>query len=83
MNVCSVFKDRQSPLEDMLCCKVISGKDGSDESATNTIRAHFMNVYDVMLDGLVDSSDLLDFVSHLIPFGYPGLMTWLAIVRRL
>ena len=62
MSVCSVFKDRQSPLEDILC-KMINGKEGSDESATAAIRVRFTEIYDAMLDGLVDSSDFMNFVS--------------------
>lgn len=52
------FKDRQSPLEDILH-KIISEK--SDNEAV-TLHAHYTEVCETLIDGLVDASDLPGFV---------------------
>lgn len=59
MTVCGNFKDRQSPLDDVLH-KIVSLKDGAE---ANTLLAHYGEVVDVMIDGLVDASDFPGFVS--------------------
>ena len=59
MSVSGYFKDRQSPLEDVLS-KIVSEKDGGD---THSLRARFTSVFDAMIDGLIDPSDLKNFVS--------------------
>lgn len=59
MGVCGNFKDRQSPLEDMLS-KIVAGKDGADVSA---LHMRYSELCDAMIDGLVDASDFLNFVS--------------------
>lgn len=59
MGVCGNFKDRQSPLEDMLN-KLVSGRDGADLSA---LQRQYGEVCDAMIDGLVDASDFMNFVS--------------------
>lgn len=59
MGVCGNFKDRQSPLEDMLS-KVVSSKEGADVSA---LHERYSELCDAMIDGLVDASDFMNFVS--------------------
>jgi cohesin loading factor subunit SCC2 len=61
MTVCGNFKDRQSPLDDILH-KIVSAKDGAEASALLT---RYGEVVDVMIDGLVDASDFPGFVSVL------------------
>ncbi|KAH8114301.1 hypothetical protein DFH11DRAFT_1508962 [Phellopilus nigrolimitatus] len=57
MGVCGNFKDRQSPLEDMLN-KIVSGKEGADVSA---LRLRLAELCDALIDGLVDASDFMNF----------------------
>lgn len=59
MSVCGNFKDRQSPLEDMLN-KIVLGKEGADLSA---LHSRYGEICDAMIDGLVDASDFMGFVS--------------------
>lgn len=59
MGVCGNFKDRQSPLEDMLS-KIVAGKEGADVSA---LHDRYAELCDAMIDGLVDASDFMNFVS--------------------
>lgn len=61
MGVCGNFKDRLSPLEDMLS-KIVSTKEGADVSA---LHVRYAELCDVMIDGLVDASDFMNFVRHL------------------
>ncbi|KAL5501640.1 SCC2 [Sanghuangporus vaninii] len=60
MGVCSVFKDRHSPLEEMLC-RIVNGKEGSDDSTPSSIQSRFREIYNVMIEGLVDASDYVNF----------------------
>lgn len=57
MGVASNFKDRQSPLEDLLH-KIIADKDGD----TSNLRAGYAEICEALIDGLVDASDLPGFV---------------------
>ncbi|EIN12396.1 hypothetical protein PUNSTDRAFT_118258 [Punctularia strigosozonata HHB-11173 SS5] len=50
MGVSANFKDRQSPLEEMLH-KIMAGKTGSDASA---LHARYTEVCEALLDGLID-----------------------------
>lgn len=61
------FKDRQSPLEDILH-KIIHDKNEHDAAL---LHSHYSEVCEILIDGLVDASDLPGFVSkyrHLISF---------------
>lgn len=60
MTVCGNFKDRQSPLDDVLH-KIVSLKEGAE---ANALLARYGEVLDVMIDGLVDASDFPGFVSR-------------------
>ncbi|EJD50599.1 hypothetical protein AURDEDRAFT_182486 [Auricularia subglabra TFB-10046 SS5] len=57
MGVTGAFKDRQSPVEDMLH-RIISDKEGKEAA---TIRSHYTDICDVLIDGLVDSQDFPNF----------------------
>lgn len=78
MDVSGSFKDRQSPLEDVLS-KIVAEKDGGDASALCT---RFTNICDKMIDGLVDSSDFKNFTVincirtvHLFTIAHPSVMS--------
>ncbi|KAI5117240.1 hypothetical protein M0805_001558 [Coniferiporia weirii] len=78
MGVCGNFKDRQSPLEDMLS-KIMSSKEGEDISV---LQAHVVRLCDTMIDGLVDASNFMNFTVtncirtiHLFTVVYPPLMS--------
>ncbi|THG98726.1 hypothetical protein EW145_g7376 [Phellinidium pouzarii] len=78
MGVCGNFRDRQSPLEDMLN-KIVSSKEGEDISA---FHAHLVELCDTMIDGLVDASDFMNFTVincirtiHLFTIAYPSLIS--------
>jgi cohesin loading factor subunit SCC2 len=58
MGVAANFKDRQSPLEDVLR-KIISSKDDKDAP---TLHARYAEICETLIDGLVDASDLPGFV---------------------
>ena len=64
MAVCGNFKDRQSPLDDVLH-KIASVKDGAE---ANMLLARFGEIVEIMIDGLVDASDFPGFVSHEVVF---------------
>lgn len=57
MGVSSNFKDRQSPLEDLLH-KIMADKDGD----ASHLRASYAEICETLIDGLVDASDLPGFV---------------------
>lgn len=57
MGVSANFKDRQSPLEDILH-KIMADKDGD----TSHLRASYAEICETLIDGLVDASDLPGFV---------------------
>lgn len=58
MGVASQFKDRQSPLEDMLH-DIMNSKDSVDASL---VHSRYAEICGVLIDGLVDASDLPEFV---------------------
>jgi len=59
MGVAGSFKDRHSPLEDLLH-KIMAEKEGVEASA---LHAKYSELCGVLIDGLVDASDLPGFVS--------------------
>ena len=59
MGTSANFKDRQSPLEDILH-KIMADKDGSEASSLD---ACYAEICEALIDGLVDASDLPGFVS--------------------
>jgi cohesin loading factor subunit SCC2 len=58
MAVSGNFKDRQSPLEDMLH-RIMIDKDDNDALQ---LRERYVEICDTLIDGLVDASDLPGFV---------------------
>lgn len=59
MGVSAYFKDKQSPLEDLLH-KIMSSQNPAD---TPFIHAKYSEICETLIDGLVDASDLPGFVS--------------------
>lgn len=59
MGVSANFKDRQSPLEDVLHA-IIADKQDSEAAA---LHSYYMEICETLIDGLVDASDLPGFVS--------------------
>lgn len=59
MGTSANFKDRQSPLEDILH-KIMSEKQGNEASS---LHARYSEICETLIDGLVDASDLPGFVS--------------------
>lgn len=59
MGTSANFKDRQSPLEDVLH-KIMADKEGNEASA---LHARYAEICGTLIDGLVDASDLPGFVS--------------------
>lgn len=59
MSTSAYFRDRHSPLEDLLH-KLIAQKDGAEASE---LHRRYAEVCEVLIDGLVDASDLPGFVS--------------------
>jgi hypothetical protein len=59
MGTSANFKDRQSPLEDILH-KIMADKDGNEASSLD---ACYAEICEALIDGLVDASDLPGFVS--------------------
>lgn len=62
MGVSGNFKDRQSPLEDMLH-NIVSDEKAVDASS---LHARYTEICDTMIDGLVDASDFPGFVSDML-----------------
>jgi cohesin loading factor subunit SCC2 len=58
MAVSASFKDRQSPLEDVLH-RIMADKEGT---AATSLHARYTEICEVLIDGLVDASDLPGFV---------------------
>jgi cohesin loading factor subunit SCC2 len=58
MAVSANFKDRQSPLEDILH-RIMADKEGT---AATSLHARYTEICEVLIDGLVDASDLPGFV---------------------
>ncbi|KAG1898204.1 uncharacterized protein F5891DRAFT_490571 [Suillus fuscotomentosus] len=78
MGVSANFKDRQSPLEDMLH-KVISSQEAASASY---LRGNYTEICEVLIDGLVDASDLPGFTVHncvrtiyLFTTAYPSVLS--------
>ena len=63
MGTSANFKDRQSPLEDILH-KIMADKDGNEASSLD---ACYAEICEALIDGLVDASDLPGFVSMTSP----------------
>ncbi|KAJ3769502.1 protein rad9 [Lentinula raphanica] len=59
MSVSSNFRDRQSPLEDLLHTIMSSKVEGSSEASA--VHARYEEICGVLIDGLVDASDLPGF----------------------
>ena len=59
MGTSANFKDRQSPLEDVLH-KIMASKEDAESSS---LHARYAEVCEALIDGLVDASDLPGFVS--------------------
>ena len=64
MGTAANFKDRQSPLEEILY-KIIVGKEGNEAAS---LHARYTEICETLIDGLVDASDLPDFVGCTKPF---------------
>jgi cohesin loading factor subunit SCC2 len=62
MGVCTFFKDRQSPLEDMLH-SIMNDKIGAD---VTELLKHYTDICETLIDGLVDASEIHGFVSRII-----------------
>lgn len=58
MGVAAAFNDRQSPLEEVLH-KIIIDKENNEAVS---LRRHYTEICEALIDGLVDASDLPDFV---------------------
>ncbi|KAG2340137.1 hypothetical protein BDR05DRAFT_553803 [Suillus weaverae] len=78
MGVSANFKDRQSPLEDMLN-KVIFSQEAASASY---LRGTYTEICEVLIDGLVDASDLPGFTVHncvrtiyLFTTAYPSVLS--------
>ncbi|KAG0704778.1 hypothetical protein DFH29DRAFT_981273 [Suillus ampliporus] len=78
MGVSANFKDRQSPLEDMLH-KIISSQEAASASY---LRGNYSEICEVLIDGLVDASDLPGFTVHncvrtiyLFTTAYPSVLS--------
>ena len=62
MGTAANFKDRQSPLEDVLH-RIMAGKDGHERIS---LHARYGEICETLIDGLVDASDLPGFVSRFV-----------------
>ncbi|KAJ7600473.1 hypothetical protein C8J56DRAFT_910344 [Mycena floridula] len=78
MGVSGNFKDRQSPLEDMLH-KIIHGKPDGETAALHT---QYTEICETLIDGLLDASDLPGFTVincirtiYLFASAYPAVLT--------
>lgn len=65
MGVSANFKDRQSPLEDMLH-KIMADKEGTDASI---LHERYTEICEALIDGLVDATELPGFVCTIYLFG--------------
>lgn len=68
MGTSANFKDRQSPLEDVLH-KIMADKEGNEKTS---LHSRYGEICEALIDGLVDASDLPGFVSSpsLLDFSY-------------
>ncbi|KAG6888734.1 hypothetical protein C0995_006386 [Termitomyces sp. Mi166 len=78
MGTAANFKDRQSPLEDLLH-KIMADKSGSDATS---LHLRYAEICETLIDGLVDASDLPGFTVfncirtiHLFASAYPGILS--------
>ncbi|KAF8073449.1 hypothetical protein FPV67DRAFT_1559883 [Lyophyllum atratum] len=78
MGTSANFKDRQSPLEDLLH-KLMVEKNGSEAT---TLHARYTEICETLIDGLVDASDLPGFTVincvrtiHLFTSAYPAILS--------
>lgn len=67
MGVSANFKDRQSPLEDLLH-QIMSDKNASE---TSDLHARYTEICEALIDGLVDASELPGFVRFAFCCCYP------------
>ncbi|KZW01563.1 hypothetical protein EXIGLDRAFT_738517 [Exidia glandulosa HHB12029] len=79
MAVTGVFKDRQTPLEDLLH-RIVAEKDGKEETS---MRSRYADVCDVLIEGLVDSQDFTNFnvvncikTVYLFSTAHPGVISF-------
>jgi cohesin loading factor subunit SCC2 len=68
MGTAANFKDRQSPLEDVLH-KIMADKAGAEKSS---LHARYGEICEALIDGLVDASDLPGFVSLIFSAKVPS-----------
>lgn len=68
MGTSANFRDRQSPLEDMLH-KIIADKEGNEAVS---LHKYYAEICETLIDGLVDASDLPGFVGFCIFFSFKG-----------
>lgn len=61
LGVCEAFKDKQSQFEELLS-SMISNKDGKEKGAQNTLKGRFSDLCDALIDGLLDASEIPNFV---------------------
>lgn len=66
MGTSANFKDRQSPLEDLLH-KIMADKEGAEKTS---LHSRYTEICEALIDGLVDASDMPGFVSK----GYPSVL---------
>ncbi|KDR82399.1 hypothetical protein GALMADRAFT_220397 [Galerina marginata CBS 339.88] len=78
MGTSSNFKDRQSPLEDILH-KIMADKEGIER---NSLHARYGEICEALIDGLVDASDLPGFTVincirtiYLLTSAYPSVLS--------
>ncbi|KAF9267598.1 hypothetical protein L218DRAFT_955463 [Marasmius fiardii PR-910] len=78
MGVSANFRERQSPLEDLLH-KIMVEKEGNDAAL---LHARYAEICGVLIDGLVDASDLPGFTTtncirtvNLVASAYPAVIT--------
>ncbi|OBZ71396.1 Protein rad9 [Grifola frondosa] len=78
MGVSSHFRDRQSPLEDLLHQLTVDRSD----TETSLLRERYAEICEILIDGLVDASDLPGFTVvncvrtiHLFTLAYPAVLS--------
>ncbi|KAG6812718.1 radiation sensitive protein rad9 [Tricholoma furcatifolium] len=78
MGTAANFKDRQSPLEDLLH-KIMADKSGSEATS---LHSRYTEICETLIDGLVDASDLPGFTVfncirtiHLFASAYPAILS--------
>ncbi|KAH8077046.1 hypothetical protein BXZ70DRAFT_709469 [Cristinia sonorae] len=78
MGVSATFKDRQSPLEDLLH-QIMAGKNADE---TSSLHLRYSEICEALIDGLVDNSELPGFTVvncirtiHLFTAAYPAVLS--------